>query len=442
MKKNLTGWGRYPTVECTIRRPHNLDDLEATLQERSLIARGLGRAYGDSALNRLATIDMTGFSRMLAFDAATGILTVEAGVSLADIIEVFLPRGWFPPVTPGTKFVTIGGMIAADVHGKNHHRNGSFGRFVEWIDLLGSSGEVCRCSANENRELFEYTIGGMGLTGVIVRAAFRMIAVESGWIREQRRRLPNLAEAMMAFEDADQWTYSAAWIDCLAGGEALGRSILILGEHARADELGDAKARKAYELGAKPRISIPFDMPSWVLGRYTMRIFNELYYRMGARHRDERLTGWDGFFYPLDGVHNWNRLYGRRGLLQFQCVIPLASAFDGLSALLRAIFRSREGSFLAVLKRFGAQESLFSFPMEGYTLALDFPVNDRTLRLLETLDEIVVEHGGRFYLAKDGRIRPEILERADKRVSDFRQFRDTYGVRQKFVSEQSERLSL
>lgn len=442
MKTNLSGWGRYPSAECNVRRPRCLDELTAAVDDGPVIARGFGRAYGDSALNRHLTLDMTGFSRMLGFDAATGTLTAEAGVGLADIIAVFLPRGWFPPVTPGTKFVTVGGMIAANVHGKNHHRQGSFGSFVEWVDVLGPEGNICRCSPTENADLFAATIGGMGLTGVIVRAAFRMQAIETGWIRQKRICVPNLAAAMGAFDDADLSTYSAAWIDCLASGDALGRSVLVLGEHARLDELGQAKARQPFVTPPRRRIGVPFDAPSWVLGRSTMRAFNAIYYRLGARSRCESLTDWDSFFYPLDGLLHWNRLYGRRGLIQFQCVIPPDSAFDGLSAVLRTVSKSGEGSFLAVLKRFGAEKSHFSFPMDGYTLALDFPVNRRTLDLLQKLDPVVVDHGGRFYLAKDARMSREILERSDDRIPEFRRRRDNSGARQKFASLQSERLSL
>ena len=235
----LSGWGRFPVVDCKMAFPRDEAGLWRALQDGPAIARGNGRAYGDSALNRDCTEEMSGFDRMLAFDAGSGILTVEAGVLLGDIIEAFLPRGWFPSVTPGTKFVSVGGMIAADVHGKNHHKHGSFGSFVEWLDLMDAEGTVRRCSRAENRDLFERTIGGMGLTGIVLRAAIRLTAVESAWIRQETVPAACLDEAIEVFERSADWTYSVAWIDCLARGKALGRSLIMLGEHARRAELDD-----------------------------------------------------------------------------------------------------------------------------------------------------------------------------------------------------------
>ena len=227
----LSGWGRYPRVDCRLLRPRALKELQDAVANGPLIARGLGRAYGDSALNQNSTIDMSGFNRMLDFEPQSGVLTTEAGVSLAEIIEVFLPRGWFPSVTPGTKFVTVGGAIAADVHGKNHHKDGSFRNCVEWLDVLGADGEIRRCSTTENNEMFAYTIGGMGLTGIILRAAIRLHQVETAWIRQETRPATNLRQALAAFEATNDWTYSVAWIDCLSRGDQLGRSLLQLGEH-------------------------------------------------------------------------------------------------------------------------------------------------------------------------------------------------------------------
>jgi len=438
----LTGWGRYPRADCEVLRPRSTKDLKNALGKGPIIARGMGRAYGDSAMNRRATVDMTGFNRMLAFDPSTGVLTVEAGVVLGETIEVFLPRGWFPPVTPGTKFVTIGGMIAADVHGKNHHKHGSFGNFVEWVDILGPDGEIRRCSLEENSELFLYTIGGMGLTGIILRAAFRMLSVETAWIRQETLPAPNLSETMAAFDAADDWTYSVAWIDCLASGDRLGRSVLLLGEHARRDELYDARRQEPFRTPRKRKIRVPFNAPTWALNVWSVRAFNAINYWNGTRASGPSLVDWDSYFYPLDAVLEWNRIYGRRGFAQFQCVIPLESSREGISELLRAISGSGQGSFLAVLKRLGRQFSKFSFPMEGYTLALDFPINRKTLSLLQRLDQITVEYGGRFYLAKDSRMSREIFEQADERVATFRSMREKTGVTHSFASMQSERLSL
>lgn len=439
----LSGWGRYPVVEAETQQPRTvgaLRDLVSTTD--SMIARGNGRSYGDSAINASATIEMRHLDRMLAFHPETGTLETEAGVILEDIISTFLPRGWFPAITPGTKFVTLGGMIAADVHGKNHHKDGSFRECVDWMDVMGADGTVTRCSRNENAELFDCTLGGMGLTGIVVRAAIRLRPVETAWIRQTTVPAPNLKAAMAAFDAAADASYSVAWIDCLGRGAALGRSLVMLGEHAAPSDLPSEQAGEPFATPPKRRLSVPFDLPALLLNPLTMRAFNTVYYRTGASGRRDTLVDWDSYFYPLDAVLHWNRIYGRRGFAQFQCVLPIERSAKGLTALLEATSSSGQGSFLAVLKRLGAQNSRFSFPMDGYTLALDFPVNRRTLGLLEELDRIAIAHGGRFYLAKDARMRADTLRAADHRAAGFRQLRDARGWSGRFRSAQAERLSI
>lgn len=411
------------------------------MSEPSLIARGNGRAYGDSAINRSATIEMRHFNRMIAFDPASGQVVAEAGVLLGDIIASFLPRGWFPLVTPGTKFVTLGGAIAADVHGKNHHKDGSFRACVDWIDLMGPDGEVRRCSWQEDPSLFDNTLGGMGLTGIILRAAIRLRPVETAWIRQTTVAAPNLAAAMSAFENARDSTYSVAWIDCLGTDHTLGRSLVMLGEHASRSDLPPEHASAPFRIKPRRKLCVPVDFPAFALNRFSLRGFNAFYYRAGARRTGVQLVDWDGYFYPLDAVLGWNRIYGRRGFAQFQCVLPLDRSETGISALLAEIAKAGSGSFLAVLKRFGKQDSAFSFPMEGYTLALDFPVNAKTLALLERLDQIALAYGGRFYLAKDSRMSAATLRASDRRVADFHALRDARGFTGRFRSAQAERLA-
>jgi len=438
----LSGWGRYPLHDARLFAPRTEAELIERIRTGEAIARGNGRAYGDCAVSRQNTLHMRHFDRMLAFDPATGQLVAEAGLLLADIIQTFLPAGWFPAVTPGTKFVTIGGMIAADVHGKNHHNDGSFGRFVDWIDLVDAGGTVRRCSRDENADLFAWTVGGMGLTGIILRAAIRLRPVETAWIRQQTLPAQNLDHAIELFNAAQHATYSVAWIDCLSRGDRLGRSLVMLGEHAVLDDLDERQRAAPFQTGRRRERSVPFECPGWMLNRVTVRAFNALYYWNGARRRGETLVDWDTYFYPLDTILGWNRIYGRRGFAQFQCVLPLDQSRQGLRDLLDATSRAGAGSFLGVLKRLGPQESRFSFPMEGFTLALDFPISRRTLALMDDLDSIALAHGGRFYLAKDGRMTVEALLKSDGRVGNFREMRSDGNLRAVFKSAQSERLGL
>lgn len=438
----LSGWGRYPVIDAQLSCPRDEDDLRAAVLAGPVIARGNGRAYGDSAINAGATLQTRHLNRMIAFDEATGVLVAEAGVLLGDIIAAFLPRGWFPLVIPGTKYVTLGGAIAADVHGKNHHRDGSFRSCVDWVEVMTGEGRVIRCGPDDDPALFDHTLGGMGLTGVILRAAIRLRPVRSGWIRQTTRPAANLDAAIEAFEAAGEATYSVAWIDCLATGAALGRSLIMLGEHATPEDLPPAHRTAPFDIRTRRRLAVPLDLPAFALNRLSVRAFNALYYRAGLKGGTDQIVDWDRYFFPLDAILGWNRIYGRKGFAQFQCVLPLATSRDGLQALLSATSAAGCGSFLAVLKRFGAQDSAFSFPMEGYTLALDFPVTDRTLALMEEMDRITMDHGGRLYLAKDSRMTAQTLTQTDTRATAFRDRRKAEGWRDAFQSAQSDRLEL
>jgi len=438
----LSGWGRFPVVHAPVTAPRSEAELAAAVAQGRVIARGNGRSYGDSAVSRQCTIDMRGFHRMISFDDKAGVLVAEAGVLLADVISAFLPRGWFPLVTPGTKFVTLGGMIAADVHGKNHHRDGSMIQSVEWIDVMGPDGQVQRASRSENTEVFEWSFGTMGLTGIILRAAIRLQPVETGWIKQTLIPARNLGAAMEVFEMHDAVTYSVAWIDCLSTGAAMGRSLVMLGEHARADELGMRERRDSHAQQSKRKLRFPIEAPDFAMSKPIIKAMNSVYYRNGTRQAGDTLVDWDSYFYPLDSILDWNKAYGRNGFLQFQCVLPLEASKPGLETLLRAISEAGAGSFLAVLKRFGPQSSRFSFPMQGYTLALDFPATDKNLNLLETLDAITLDHGGRMYLAKDARMSAQSLAASDTRLDDFLARRHETNAVSVFQSSQSERLCL
>lgn len=441
MTTSLSGWGRFPRIDCQVLRPRTAEELLSLLKSERLIARGNGRAYGDAAMNRQATIDMCGFNHFLEFDEDNGVMAAEAGVLLSDIIACALPKGWFPSVTPGTKYVTLGGMIAADVHGKNHHKDGSFSHCIQWLDVVTQDGVIHRCSREQNPELFHWTIGGMGLTGIILRAAFTLTRVETAWIRQKSLAAENLDAVIKAFEETLDWTYSVAWIDCLAKGKSLGRSILMLGEHAKKAELNRSQVPQPFHTQPKRKITMPVNAPAWALNNWAMTCANTLYFHKNKTPK-ETLVDWDSYFYPLDAVLEWNKIYGKKGFAQFQCMLPLKSSRDGLQKLLEATSQAGQGSFLAVLKRFGKQDSKFSFPDEGYTLALDFPINEKSLALMKELDQITIDHGGRFYLAKDARLDAARFERSDPRIKDFQDMRHTTKSHMKFQSEQSERLGL
>jgi FAD/FMN-containing dehydrogenase len=406
-----------------------------------VIARGAGRSYGDSSLNPDGVVATDRLAHILELDESSGEIVCEAGVLLSDIIEVTLPRGWFPPVTPGTRFVTVGGMIASDVHGKNHHLSGSFADHVLWLDLALPDGSVLRCSREQNAELFAATMGGMGLTGVVLRCGFRLMAVGSAWIRQTTIRTHDLESTFDAFERAASATYSVGWIDTLTGGSHLGRSVVSLGEHARADELDAGRGADPLRPPGKRPLAVPFDFPSFALSPPSVRVFNELIY--WGTTPGEAIRDLYAYFYPLDSLLHWNRIYGRSGFVQYQCVLPLDESLQGMRRLLDVIARAGGGSFLAVLKRMGPESfGLLSFPMEGYTLALDFPASPHNLRLLDRLDAITAEHRGRIYLAKDARAAAAAIEAGYPRLAQFRDIRRRYGLTGKLESLQSRRLDL
>ncbi len=408
-----------------------------------MIARGNGRSYGDAALNADFTLSMTAMRRMQSFDASTGLLTCEAGALLADVLETFVPRGWFVPVVPGTAFVSIGGMVAADVHGKNHHRDGSFGSYVESLVLATAIGEIVVCSRRENADLFLASIGGMGLTGIILSVSFRLTPVKTAFVQEETLVTRDLDETMAFFEESQRWPYSVAWIDCTARGGRLGRALVSRSEWAARDLLPRRFVDQPLSFPSKVRLRVPFDAPSTMLNPLTIRLFNGLNYCRGRIRAGLRCVPYGPFFFPLDRINAWNRLYGRRGFVQYQCVLPRANSSSGIARLLEQVARRRP-SLLAVLKLFGpAGEGLMSFPQEGYTLALDFPMRSDTLRFVKKLDGITHAHGGRVYLAKDACAVPSDISEGYPGAAAFRAFRaESAGMGEKFASALSQRLAL
>lgn len=430
------GWGRYPVMDAEIRSPATRTAAAALLaswQERQLIPRGMGRSYGDSALAE-SIVSTAHLNLLLDFDANNGTVRCSAGVTVAELLDIFLPRGWFLPVTPGTKFVSIGGAIASDVHGKNHHADGCFSEFVDNFDMLLASGDIVNCSRERHADLFHATCGGMGLTGIILEATLKLKQVRSAFIEQTTFKARDLEDAFSLFETHRGATYSVAWIDCLARGKQMGRSLVMLGEHAGEGGLGTQPKRP---------MTVPFDMPAPLLNRFSIGAFNALYYGRVLASRSARRMHYEPYFYPLDGILHWNRLYGKRGFVQYQFVLPKESGMAGMHAVLNAISASGRGSFLAVLKAFGRENAnLLSFPIEGYTLALDFKLEDGLFSLLDELDAMVLDHGGRIYLAKDARMNMQTFKRSYSRWEAFQSIRAQYGALGKFTSRQSQRIGL
>lgn len=438
----LSGWGRYLETDCEIARARSDSEAAKVLAQGPLIARGNGRSYGDSAHYAASTLDMRAMNRMLQFDGEQGLLVAEAGVVLGDVVEAFLPRGWFPWVTPGTRFVTLGGMVASDVHGKNHHKEGSFSEYLEWVELLAADGVMLRCSRVENAQLFFDTIGGMGLTGVILRVAMRLRPVESGWIHQQKFMTADLASTLDLLALLDRATYSVAWIDCLSRGRSLGRSVVMVGEHAAYEALADLQKSDRYVCGPRKIKRVPIVPPINLFNPLFSRIFNSLYYWKNFLSRKNSFIDWQTYFYPLDGVEGWNKIYGPKGFVQFQCVLPPETSRKGLTELLRTVSASGQASYLCVLKKMGpAGIGTIAFPRDGYTLAMDFPATSEMPALMERLHQIAVSHGGRFYLTKDAVMSGETLLQSDARIAAFKARRQSAGLNT-FKSSQSERIKL
>ncbi len=435
-----SGWGNYPRIEAQWLEPaseralmEQLDRLAAVGSGVGAIARGLGRSYGDSALAP-QLISTRYLDRVLEFDADTGLLRCGAGVSLDQLIALLLPRGWFPVVVPGTRYVTVGGAVASDIHGKNHHRDGSFSRHVLGMRVATAGHGIIECSPTQHAELFHATCGGMGLTGVILDVTLRLRRVDSAFIDSTSWRAANLDEALELMRQQASAHYSVAWIDCAGTGRHLGRAVLTTGEHSGEGELSPP---------ARSRWSIPFELPAQLLNRHSIRLFNGAYYHAADRSGVCKRVHLGPYFFPLDGIRHWNRLYGSHGFLQYQAVLPYANGEAGLRRILAKVGESGRGSPLAVLKAMGeGNGNPLSFPRAGYTLALDFK-RERSLDVfLNQLDQIVLDHGGRIYLSKDARMSGAVFKRSYPRWESFVATRREYGADRLFNSLQSTRLGL
>lgn len=408
--QKVTNWGNFPIVEKEMKSEDSFRKIkEFVLNNNEVIARGNGRCYGDSSLGE-HIFSTKKLNKFISFDRLNGIIECESGVLLSDVLEISVPQGYFLYVTPGTKFVSVGGAIASDVHGKNHHAEGCFSEYVIEFNLMIENGEIITCSREENTDKFWATIGGMGLTGIILTAKFKLKNIESAYIRQESIKAENLDEIFQLFEESESWTYTVAWIDCLQKGDHIGRSILMRGEHAFQHELPQKFKEKPLRLKKKFEPTVPFYFPGFVLNTLTVKIFNFLYYKKQSKKEFKNFTDYETFFYPLDFVHDWNKIYGKSGFIQYQMMIPKETGKEGMRKILETIANSGNGSFLAVLKLYGREnpQAYNSFPFEGYSLALDFKVNSRLKKLIDQLDEIVQQYNGRIYLTKDSMSRSSL----------------------------------
>ena len=425
----LSGWGRLSKPGKEVFS----EDLKA-LSRNAVLSRGLGRSYGDSALpppGHLEVATTTLADRMLAFDETSGILRAEAGLSLRELNRLFLPRRWFTPVTPGTQDVTLGGMVAADIHGKNHHVEGTFGRHVRAILLRVADGRLIECSPSQEPELFWASVGGMGLTGHILEVAFQMRAIASPWIYEERETVPDIETLTAALKDAaPDWPFTVGWLDCLGKG----RGILVRGRWAEAK---DAPSDPPQPLSS---VTVPFEFPNWVLNRWSMRAFNIMtYYVQGSS--SGKIVHPETFFYPLDKVRHWNRIYGCRGFIQYQCVLPSAGGPEAARRFLDVLDEERAAAFLCVVKDCAEEgQGMLSFPLPGISIALDLAVDARTQTLVDRLNEAVLAQGGRVYLAKDAFTREAHFRDMEPRLDAWLDVRKRWDPELRIKSAQSVRM--
>lgn len=439
----ISSWGKYPVIDAKVYHPRMSEDIKQALGRKGdMIPRGMGRSYGDSALGG-KILSMLRLKRILAFDSKKGIVTAEAGVSLDELIKVFIPRGYFLSVTPGTRFVTIGGAIASDVHGKNHHKEGAFSEHVESMEVMLPGGKVIKCSEKVNSELFHATCGGMGLVGIILSATIRLKKIESAFIRQLAVPAKNIDQIMDFFEKYKDYTYSMAWIDGLSKGKKLGRSVLFLGEHAKLRDLSGKARNDPLMNNPGKLINLPVELPAFALNRWSLKSFNALYYLSSKLKSKSSVVDIYNFFYPLDALENWNRLYGKNGFTQYQFVIPLEYSRAGIKEVLEKVSARGTGSFLGVLKLFGKQNKNFlTFPLEGYTLALDFPISEDLFPFLDELDKIVLKYNGRIYLTKDVRMAKGVFQKAYPSHLRFKKIRKKFEGLNKFRSLQSTRIGV
>jgi decaprenylphospho-beta-D-ribofuranose 2-oxidase len=430
----LAGWGRLPEPGTQVLG-ENLERVTAG----AALSRGLGRSYGDSSLPAVASDRVAGTrlaTRILSFDTNTGVMRAEAGVSLVDLVRLLQPRGWFPPVVPGTKYVTLGGMVASDVHGKNHHREGCFGAHVRALRVRLADDSIVDCSPDHESDLFFGCVGGMGLLGHILEVEFQLHRIASQWIWMERERVQDIDAYLASLTNAaGQWPMTMGWIDCLHRGASMGRGVLMAGRWASTDEAGPVSPRQ------KPDLTLPFELPNWALNSATVRLFNTAYYRGHVRRLVAKRIAPDPFFFPLDFVLEWNKGYGSRGFTQYQCVVPRAAGAAAVREFMDRLTRLGAASPLCVIKDCGPEgKGVLSFPLEGTSIAVDMPVTPDIQRIVDGLNEFIITTGGRIYLTKDRFTRPEHFRAMEPRLPAFEALREKWDPERRLRSAQSRRL--
>jgi FAD/FMN-containing dehydrogenase len=441
-KQKLTGWGNYPVVESFTLNPRNLEDAKDDLTKGSVIARGLGRSYADQAINEDQYVAVcTKLNRMLNWDEKESILECEAGVSLDDIITVFGPKGWLPMICPGTKFVTIGGAIANDIHGKAHHIDGSFVNCVLSFTILLADGSVVEASRTENADLFWANFGGLGLLGVILTARIRLRKIETTYFKQKSMVIKNLDHMLEALEKYDHdYNYSVAWIDALAKGSKLGSGVLTLGNSAKLSELPEKLKARPLLTHKAGKLKVPFYLPSFALNGVSVRLLNRVI--AYVQNSPKEFVHYEKFFFPLDAINDWNKGYGKRGFIQYQFVIPEDDGKKNMTEILEMIASSGCTPFLNVFKRMGEGQGILSFPFKGYTLAIDFPMTKELREFTPKLDAKVLSAGGRLYLGKDGMLHETTFKAMYPQYEEWMAIKRKYDPGNRFSSNISRRLGL
>ena len=433
MEKLLSGWGRNKFIRCKIYKPKNLKDLKK-IKYTSLIPRGMGRSYGDSSLKKKSILLTENLNKILSFDVKNKVIEVESGLKIIDLLKILIPKKLFLPVTPGSKYISIGGMVASDVHGKNHHQKGSFRHHIIELKIVDEKGKVKTCSNLKNKDLFNYSIGGMGLTGIIYSCKFRLISIHSDLILQEKIKTKNLKKTMKTLKESSNWQYNVGWIDTSAKNLRLGRSIIFRGNHKKI-----AKTKQLKFIDSS-KLKIKINFPKFLLNHLTIKFLNFFYYLFN--YQEKSLVQIDDYFYQLDKIKNWNLIYGKKGFISYQLVVPEKKSYSAIRHILETLIKNNCYSFVSVIKFLGRNDGYNSFGIKGYTLVFDFPLYDNIYNVLEQINKIVIKNNGNIYLCKDSIVKSSEFKMMNNNFYD-KKFQKIRRIKKKyFNSVQSIRLNI